>query len=155
MTEDPLPYGSENVNMALRPLKVVPFRKEHYFKCPSGFWKRTDLSAEQKGMTGILLGHMNKESCCWPTHPQLQEMSHMGHRKVERILKELRVKKVIDWVHFHDEFGHRRNRYILLFLRNPTPENGLLATPPKRVVKVLAKYLKGKDTVEEQSERYG
>lgn len=155
MTEDPLPYGPEHVNMELRPLKVVPFKKEHYFKSPSCFWKRTDISLEMKGLMGILQSHLNKDGACWPTKPQLQAMTGLGRQKVAKLLNRAKERKLITWARFTDEWGHKRNRYTLLFLRNPTPRNQPLATGSKSTLKVSTIYLEGQDTVKEQSAEYG
>src|SRR5688572_32448653 len=92
MTEDSLPYGDESVNKTIRPFKkVVPFKKDHHrVWLPAQLLKRTDLSAEYKGVLAILASHMDKNYCCWPTHPQLEKMVGFGHCKLEKVLKELR-----------------------------------------------------------------
>lgn len=97
MTDDPIPYGSDSVNKAIRPLKVLPFRKDpHQFKTYSAFWKREDLSAEEKGLIHILLAHTDKNGESWPTHPQLCLKAKMGHCKLEKMLRKLREMKEIE-----------------------------------------------------------
>ena len=153
MTEDALPYGSECVNT--QPLKVVPFKPDrHKVWLPASFLKREDVSAEDKGLVAVLTAHLNKQLACWPTHPQLVKMCGFGHCKLEKRLNSLKKRGHIWWAHFTDEYGRRRCRYTILCL-NPTPTNQVVATPSKAGGKHIAKYLKGKETVEEQSERYG
>lgn len=136
MTDDPLPYEPECVNKTIRPLKILPFQKDpHKFRTYSAFWKREDLSAEEKGLIHIILSFTNKEGESWPTHPQLCAKARMGHCKLEKMLKKLRKMEEIDWTHFWDRYGRKRNRYTVLSFKKPTPTNQLLANTSKPVVK--------------------
>lgn len=162
MTDDALPYGDESVNKTIRPFKkIVPFRKPrvdlHRFQTYSNFWKREDLSGEEKALIHEILAHTDKNGESWPTHPQLCRMMKVGHCKLERMLRKLRTMGEISWVHFNDKWGHRRNKYVVLSFRklaNPTPTNELLATPSKPVVKHITRYSKD-NTVQDQVQEYG
>jgi hypothetical protein len=136
-------------------LKVVPFKKNcHKAWLPSEFLKREDVNAEDKGILAILCGYMDKSGCCWPTHPELERKVGFGHCKLEEKLRSLKKRGFIAWTHWWDEYGHRRNRYQMLFLRNPTPTNQLLATPLKPVVKHIAIYPEGVERLEEEPVKY-
>lgn len=156
ITEDPLPYGEKPVNKAIRPLKVLPFQKDpHQFKTYSSFWKREDLSGEEKSLVHIILAHINKDGECWPTHPQLCAMAGVGHCKLEKMLRKLREKGEIAWTHFRDQYGRKRNRYVVLSFKKPTPTNQLLANTSKSGVKHSTIYSYQKDHVKDDVEQYG
>jgi hypothetical protein len=162
MTEDPLPYGPENVNKAIRPFtKVVPFHRgedNHKTWLPAWWWKRTDVSGEEKGLMAIIHSHANKQGDCYPTHPQLCQMAGIGHCKLERMLNQLRKKEEITWFNWRDKWGRNRCRYVLIGLRKriyPTPTNEVVATPSKAGGKHIAIYNKGAERIEEGPEKYG
>jgi helix-turn-helix protein len=162
MTSPNQPSGNQSV-------KVIPFRKRkdlHWFQTYSAFWKRTDLSAEEKGLIHVVLSHLDKDGKCWPTHPQLCAMAKIGHSKLEKMLKKLRKMGEIDWTHFTDEWGHRRCKYVVLSFRKseiPTPTNQHVATPSKSAGKHITIYPVGavvtaatpEERLREDSGKYG
>jgi hypothetical protein len=142
-------------------VKVIPFKKRsdlHRFQTYSSFWKREDLDLDEKGLIHVLLAHLDKNGECWPTHPQLCRISGMGHSKLEKVLKTLRKKEEVDWVHFTDKWGHRRNRYVVLSFKKcgiPTPTNQQVATHSKSAGKHITIYPEGAERIEESPEKYG
>lgn len=147
-----------------KPVKVIPFRKRldlHRFQTYSAFWKRSDLNLKEKGVIHVLLAHLDKNGECWPTHPQICAIAHIGHSLLEKILNKLRKMREIDWIHWTDEWGRKRNRYVVLSfkkLANPTPTNQVLAHPSKSAGKHSTIYLKAEDaptTVKEDAAEYG
>jgi hypothetical protein len=99
--------------------KIVPFRRghgkprtRHFIRVDTALMEDERLSPEEKFCWIAIKRFVNKDGYCWPTGIQIGKLCNCHERAVNDKIRALKKAGWLDWTHFRDKWGHKRNKYI-------------------------------------------